>query len=60
MESKLAKMVHGLNLLLLAGSIVCLIDYVMPGGWATKGMTSSWFVMIGLVNLRYAIRNNRY
>ena len=56
MENKLDKLVHGLNLLLLVGSVICLIDYVMPGGWATKGMTSSWFVMIGLVNLRYAIK----
>ena len=55
MESKLTKFVHGINLLLLAGSILCLIDYVMPGGWATKGMTSSWFVIIGLVNLFYAL-----
>ena len=56
MENKLDKLVHGLNLLLLVGSVICLIDYVMTGGWATKGMTSSWFVMIGLVNLRYAIK----
>ena len=56
MKNKLDKIVHTVNLLLLAGSVICLIDYVMPGGWATKGMTSSWFVMIGLVNLRYAIK----
>lgn len=54
MNNKLGKSVHIINLLLLAGSIICLIDYVMPGGWATKAMTSSWFVIIGLVNLSYA------
>ena len=56
MSSSLDKLMHGLNFLLLIGSIVCLIDYALPGGWTTKGMTSSWFVMIGLLNLRYAIK----
>ena len=55
MKNKLDRSVHVVNLLFLIGSMIGLIDYVMPGGWATKGMTSSWFVVIGLINLGYAM-----
>lgn len=43
-----------LNLLLLALAMVCLFRYDQRGGLTLKGITSSWFVALGLVNLVYS------
>lgn len=42
------------NIILLLCAIMCLICYDIFGGLWLKGFTSTWFVMLGLVNLTYA------
>lgn len=42
------------NIFLFICAILCLICYDIHGGLWLKGVTSSWFVMLGLFNLVYA------
>jgi len=42
------------NIVLLICAITCLVCYDIFGGLWLKGLTSSWFVILGLVNLIYA------
>ena len=42
------------NILLLLCAAVCLVCYDIFGGLWLKGVTSSWFVVLGAVNLRAA------
>ena len=39
------------NIILLAGAAVCLVCYDIFGGLWLKGVTSSWFVLLGTINL---------
>ena len=52
------------NLVLLTCAMGCLVCYDIYGGLWLKGVTSSWFVLLGLVNLCYTCRaglaRNRY
>lgn len=43
-----------LNLILLILAMACLFYYDYRGGLWLKGVTSSWFVMLGMLNLIYA------
>lgn len=45
---------HILNIFLLVCAGVCLVCYDNFGGLWLKGVTSGWFVLLGLVNLGYA------
>lgn len=42
------------NIVLLFCAIVCLVCYDVFGGLWLKGLTSSWFVILGAVNIIYA------
>lgn len=44
------------NILLAICSISCLVIYDIFGGLWLKGVTSSWFVLLGLVNVLYAYK----
>lgn len=44
------------NIILLVLAMACLFYYDHRGGLALKGITSSWFVLLGLVNLSFARR----
>ena len=44
------------NILLAICSISCLVIYDIFGGLWLKGVTSSWFVLLGLVNVIYAYK----
>ena len=44
------------NCLLLICAAVCLVCYDIFGGLWLKGVTSMWFVILGLLNLIYAVR----
>lgn len=46
------------NILLCICSIACLVIYDIFGGLWLKGVTSSWFVLLGLVNVFYAYKTN--
>ena len=46
------------NIALLAGAMVCLVCYDIFGGLWLKGVTSSWFVVLGAVNL-LAVREKK-
>ena len=39
------------NIALLIGAMACLVCYDIFGGLWLKGVTSSWFVVLGAVNL---------
>lgn len=43
-----------INIAIFICAIICLICYDIFGGLWLKGFTSSWFVILGLVNLVYA------
>lgn len=45
-----------LNFLLLILAMACLFYYDFRGGLMLKGITSSWFALLGVVNLVYARR----
>ena len=45
------------NILLAICSITCLIIYDIFGGLWLKGVTSSWFVLLGLTNVIYAYKS---
>ena len=45
-----------INILLILCAMACLVYYDIRGGLWLKGVTSSWFVMLGCVNL-WAARN---
>lgn len=51
MKAKKEAAFHIANLILLACAMTCLVLYDIHGGRWLKGVTSSWFVLIGLVNL---------
>ena len=48
------KTFHVCNVLILLCAFLCLVCYDVYGGLWLKGVTSSWFVLLGLVNLLYA------
>lgn len=46
-----------INIILLICAISCLVFYDIHGGLWLKGVTSSWFVLLGFINLLYAKKN---
>lgn len=56
MHRKTTTIFHIVNLLLMVGAMAGLVYYDIRGGIVLKGMTSLWFVVIGMVNLLYAHR----
>lgn len=56
MEMREKRIFHIINLVLLGCAIGCLICYDLAGGLWLKGVTSGWFVLLGIVNLVYAWR----
>lgn len=48
------KCIQHANAILLFCALICLICYDIFGGLWLKGMTSSWFVILGILNLLYA------
>lgn len=42
------------NIILFAGTIICLVIYDICGGIWLKGLTSSWFVALGVTNIVFA------
>ena len=56
MTSQTQKFFHIGNILLLVCAISCLVFYDLHGGLWLKGVTSSWFALLGLLNLCYARR----
>lgn len=46
------------NIVLFICTVCCLIYYDYHGGLWLKGVTSSWFVLLGAVNLIYAHKTN--
>lgn len=46
--------IHRINIALMIGTVVCLVCYDILGGLWLKGLTSAWFVALGVVNLVYA------
>lgn len=51
------KAVRVLNYILMVLAMACLVYYINTGGLWLKGVTSSWFVLLGLVNLVFAKRS---
>lgn len=58
MDSKIKKTYKSLNAVLIACGIICLICYDIIGGLWLKGVTSSWFFILGCVNLYFNHRNH--
>ena len=54
MKEKVQKIFHFWNIFIFICAICCLVCYDIIGGLWLKGVTSSWFVILGLVNLFYA------
>lgn len=54
MKEKNKKYFFITNIILFVCAIICLIFYDIFGSLWLKGFTSSWFVILGLVNLIYA------
>ena len=52
------KNVLALNILLMVCAMGCLVIYDFWGGLWLKGVTSAWFVILGLVNLLYGWKRN--
>lgn len=52
------KKIGHINIILYICTVCCLIYYDYHGGLWLKGVTSSWFVLIGLINLFYASKLN--
>lgn len=48
--------IHGINIALMTGTVACLVCYDILGGIWLKGLTSAWFVALGIVNLIYGLR----
>lgn len=48
--------IHATNILLIACTVGCLVCYDILGGLWLKGLTSAWFVTLGIVNLFYGFR----
>ena len=46
------------NIVLLAGAMACLVYYDIAGGLWLKGVTSSWFVVLGALNL-WSVRKEK-
>lgn len=44
---------HAVNIALMACTVGCLVCYDILGGLWLKGLTSAWFVALGIVNLVY-------
>ena len=53
------KAVFILNIILLICAISCLICYDVFGGLWLKGVTSSWFVLLGFLNILYVWSNKK-
>ena len=58
MSEKILRNFYRGNFILLICAMVCLICYDIFGGLWLKGMTSTWFVMLGTLNLAYARKMN--
>lgn len=58
MTNKIQKTFYIGNVILLVCAITCLVCYDIFGGLWLKGVTSSWFVILGFVNLIYARKQN--
>ena len=58
MTNKLQKKFYIWNILLLICAIICLVCYDFHGGLWLKGLTSTWFVILGFSNLIYARKMN--
>lgn len=56
MMVKTHNLIHGVNIALMACTVGCLVCYDILGGLWLKGLTSAWFVVLGLVNLVYGCR----
>ena len=54
MKNRTKNMFYIGNILLFICAMICLICYDLYGGLRLKGVTSSWFVALGLFNLLYA------
>lgn len=54
MKNRLQKPFFIGNCLLFICAVICLVFYDLYGGLRLKGVTSSWFVMLGWLNLIYA------
>ena len=54
MTDKIKKSFYYGNIFLFICAIICLVCYDIHGGLWLKGMTSFWFVILGLFNLIYA------
>jgi len=47
---------HTVNIALIIGTVACLVCYDVLGGLWLKGLTSAWFVTLGIINLIYGLR----
>lgn len=47
---------HGVNVVLMICTVFCLVSYDILGGLWLKGLTSAWFVTLGIINLVYGLR----
>lgn len=56
MENK--RKFHRINIILFVCAMLCLITYDVFGGLWLKGITSVWFVILGITNLIYAKKMN--
>ena len=54
MENKIQKTFYSRNIVLLVCAFICLVCYDIFGGLWLKGVTSTWFVALGIMNLIYA------
>ena len=52
------KKVRVLNLVMLISAMICLVCYDLFRGLWLKGFTSSWFFVLGCINLVYAWKQN--
>lgn len=55
MVEKKISPIHGGNIALMIGTVACLVCYDILGGLWLKGLTSAWFVALGVVNLCYGL-----
>ena len=45
--------IHTVNISLMVCTVACLVCYDILGGLWLKGLTSAWFVALGITNLAY-------
>ena len=56
MTKKAWSWLHAVNLVLLAAALYGVVYYQQHGGLLLKGITSAWFVLIGLINTVIALK----